>query len=1086
MKAQTLLRIWVRFAYALVPALALAAPARYTLVLADPPVVRFETEAMAKGGASRAALAEHRAKIEAAQQTLAIELASRKIRMTGSVSGLLNAVFVTAPGVTKEELAKLPGVVAVAEDLPYKRLMVTAVDLHRVTQAWTAAGGEQNAGAGVKIAVLDTGIDQQHPAFQDPALSVPAGYPRCSGGTCAYTTAKVIAVRSYVDRLVYNFTGDTRPDDESPRDRVGHGTAVAMVAAGVRHTSPLGTISGVAPKAYLGNYKIFGSPGVNDVAFDSAVIPALNDAVSDGMNIAILSFGRPAVWAPGDRGSTCQLNGNSPCDPLADAVENASALMLVVVAAGNDGDIGTNSAFAYNSIHTPATAPSALTVGATTNSQRYRIPVRVTGDAPQALQTIQSVFGDGPQPVADVRAPLRDAATIQDNGLACSPLPNGSLAGAIAIIQRGAGGECKFVTKINNAAKAGAVAVLMEQSDGSDFLFPMLGLRETGIPAVMIGSTAGKALRSFLASNAGREGVIERLPLAFPFDGNFVAFFSSLGPSIGGGAIKPEVAAVGYPLYMATQKYDPNGELYSANGYAASQGTSFAAPIAAGAAALFKQRNPSATPAQMKSAVVNTANTDVVDVDASDNVVPASVHAVGAGKVDALGAVQTTLTARESVVSFGYLTSSTTFPVGRTLTLMNHGTAAANVQLRIEGANNAAARVTLGDTAFALGAGANRAVSVRLEGARPAPGSYTGFITISGGAVALRVPYSFLVGDNTPFNIVPLRGFDFNGEVSKAVSPFFKVLDRYGVPVSNVSVVWPANQIRGGGRIDAAFGDTDALGIHEARVILGPQVGEQEFVANAGGLTVRFSGRAKLAPVILTDGVVNAASNQVGRGVAPGSYVAIYGRALSEAFKIASTPYLPLSLSNVSVSFDAPNGVSYPGRLHFVSETQVNVQVPWELQGQNTAQMKVSIGDVSGALYTVPLNDYSPAVFEIPDPSGTIVAAALDENFGLVTSANPLQRGRAGQIYGNGLGPVTNTPASGETSPADPLASSRVQPSVTIGGRPAQVLFSGLTPFTVGLYQINLVPAIDTPTGLQPVVITVNGVASKPVNIAIR
>ena len=83
------------------------------------------------------------------------------------------------------------------------------------------------------------------------------------------------------------------------------------------------TISGVAPKAFLGNYKIFGSPGVNDVVYDSAVIPALDDAVSDGMDIAVLSFGRPAVWAPADKGNTCQLAATQPCDPLADAVENA-------------------------------------------------------------------------------------------------------------------------------------------------------------------------------------------------------------------------------------------------------------------------------------------------------------------------------------------------------------------------------------------------------------------------------------------------------------------------------------------------------------------------------------------------------------------------------------------------------------------------------------------------------------------------------------------------------------------------------------------------------------------------------------------
>src|SRR5262249_49465852 len=162
-------------------------------------------------------------------------------------------------------------------------------------------------------------------------------------------------------------------------------------------------------------------------------------------------------------------------------------------------------------------APSALTVGASTNSQRYRIPVRVTGDAPANLQQVQALFGDGPQPIADLRAPLRDAG-----GTACSPLPGGSLAGAIGIVQRGDSGECTFTTKINNAQKAGAVAVLVEQKAGSDLLFPMGGLRETGVPALMIGSTDGQALRAFLQRNSGRETVIERSPLAFPTDPNLI------------------------------------------------------------------------------------------------------------------------------------------------------------------------------------------------------------------------------------------------------------------------------------------------------------------------------------------------------------------------------------------------------------------------------------------------------------------------------------------------------------------------------------------------------------------------------------
>ncbi|MCC6539931.1 MAG: S8 family serine peptidase [Bryobacterales bacterium] len=1057
---------------------------RYVLVMAEPPVLEAERTM------ARAAVAGHRLKLRSAQSAAREALAAMRIGVAvhGSSTGVLNAIFVSAPAGSEAELARIPGVARVVEDAPIRLAAVRAMDLHRVSEAWQNVGGEANAGAGVKIAVLDTGIDQEHASFQDSALAAPAGFPRCQERDCRFTNSKVIVARSYVDRLVYNFAGDTRPDDESARDRKGHGTAVAMVAAGVRHQSPLGTISGVAPKAFLGNYKIFGSPGVNDGTYTSAVVPALEDAIADGMDIAVLSFGRPAEWAPLDEGSRCELPAGRPCDPLAAAVETAARRMLVVVAAGNDGDIGTHSAFALNSVHSPANAPSALAVGATTNAQRYRIAVTVAGEGvPPALAPIQALFGEGNRLAAPLRAPLRDAAAILDDGLACAPLPAGSLAGAIAIVQRGpAANSCTYATKVIHAQRAGAVAVLVEQRDGADALLLMGGLREAGIPALMIGSSAGKALREFLRNNGGREAVIAASPSAFPFEQDFAAFFSSLGPSIDNGAIKPEVAAVGYPMYMATQRFDPNGEMYSPDGYVAAQGTSFAAPIAAGVAALFKQRNQNATPALMKSAVVNTATADVDDVDERDRVVEASVHAVGAGKVNAPGAARTTLGVNESVVSFGYL-FSTSLPVARTLTVVNQGNAQASVRLQVEGANNASARVVLDATSFNLAAGATRPVAVRLEGARPAPGLYSGIVSVTGGAVPLRVPYSFLVGDGTPFNIVPLRGFAFTGETGTALRLFFKVMDRYGVPVTGARVEWPADRIRGGGRIDAAFGNTDGLGIHEARVILGSQVGEQSFVARAAGsLEVPFSGRALRAPAIATDGAVNAASNQVGRGVAPGSYIAIYGQALSEVFKIASTASLPLSLANVSIGFDTPSGRSYPGRLYFVSEGQINLQVPWELQGLNGAQIKVSIGDISSGLYALPLNEHSPALFEIPDPGGSVVAAALDAQFQLVTTANPLQRGQSGQLYGNGLGPVTNQPATGEPSPAGPLAETRTTPTVTIGGRPAQVLFSGLTPGSVGLYQINIIPAADTPTGLQPVVVTIGGIASKPVNIAIR
>ena len=139
-----------------------------------------------------------------------------------------------------------------------KRHLNRALDLMNVRTAWSSLNGEANAGAGVKIAVLDTGIDQNHAAFQENGLQYPAGFPK---GESSYTNRKVISARSYVNMLVGTDPKFTRPDDLSPRDRVGHGTAVAMIAAGGQNTGPVATITGVAPRAWLGNYKVLGRLG---------------------------------------------------------------------------------------------------------------------------------------------------------------------------------------------------------------------------------------------------------------------------------------------------------------------------------------------------------------------------------------------------------------------------------------------------------------------------------------------------------------------------------------------------------------------------------------------------------------------------------------------------------------------------------------------------------------------------------------------------------------------------------------------------------------------------------------------------------
>ncbi|MBC8167275.1 MAG: S8 family serine peptidase, partial [Bryobacteraceae bacterium] len=255
---------------------------------------------------------------------------------------MMNAMFIKASATDAAQLATMPGVVRVLPVRKVKMFLDRAVTLTRVTDVWNQVGTD-NAGAGIKIAIIDTGIDVGHAGFQDSSLTIPVSFPRANNSTdLAYTNSKVIVARSYVDML-------SSPDpDVSARDRVGHGTALAMIAAGVRNSGPLATIAGVAPKAWLGSYKVFGSPGVNDNAGDDAVMKAMDDAVADGMDVISMSLGSDIAPRLAD-------------DPDVNAVERATrAGVIVIVSAGNNGP-------GSGTIASPATAPSAIATGASTN-----------------------------------------------------------------------------------------------------------------------------------------------------------------------------------------------------------------------------------------------------------------------------------------------------------------------------------------------------------------------------------------------------------------------------------------------------------------------------------------------------------------------------------------------------------------------------------------------------------------------------------------------------------------------------------------------------------------------------------------------
>ena len=1045
-----------------------AAPpvAEYALVLSDASVAAATTSRQALDGVEARGRLQG---IRAAQRGVRAELARRNVRIVGSAELLLNAVFVSIPRDRAGELAGIPGVARVQYLPPLRRHLDRALDLVKVQQAWNTLGGASSAGAGVKIGIIDTGIDQNHPGFQDASLSPPSGFPK---GDTGFTNSKVVVARSYVGML-------PAPDDQSPRDRVGHGTAIAMIAAGVRNTGPAATIQGVAPKALLGNYKVFGSPGVNDYTLYSAVSLALEDALRDGMDIVTLSLGEgdPATYGPLDSFPECGDGRTAAaCDIRAQAVETAIRNGLtVVVSAGNDGDTAAQFP-ALNTVHSPGTAPSAITVGASTNSHAFFQAVRASGaGVPGNLKNMLALFGDGPKLASPLTAPVRDVARLQSGGPACAALPAGSLSGAVALVRRGG---CAFNDKINYAQQAGAAGVLMFQTGGPDTPFRIQGVQDTGIPVAAIGSSDGAALQAYVASSSDAAVTLD--PALAPTDtaADTVARFSSRGPAIGTYGVKPELVAVGTDLYTATQKFDPNGNLYHASGYSAANGTSYAVPLVAGAAALVKQKHGDWKPAQIKSALVNTATQDVTDSGGR-----ARVTAVGAGKLNAGDAVNAVATFDPAAISFGVITESSV-NVGKTLKIFNSG-AAAEFKFAVVPPN---AAVTLSNAAKVIQPGAD-SIIVTLQGSRPNPGAYEGFIEITGPGPTMRVPYLYLVGDGRAFNIFPLVNGGFVGGVGDTDWFLgFKLIDQYGVPVAAQPVTFSA--VPGGGTVTRADTQTDPLGIAGAFVNLGAKPGDQIFTATAGGLTAQFNGYARAIPTVAASGVVNAASFQVGSGLSPGSYVSVLGSALAEATRVTSTASLPLSLAAVSVSFDdAPANptLSLPGRLHFVSSGQINVQIPWEFQGKGAAWMTLSAGGIVSSAYRVPLNDFSPGIFEYNDV-GVQSAAVLDESYKVVGQANPAKRGRAVQIYVNGLGPVDKTlqPASGEPTPAQPLVWTSESPTVTIGGRAAQVIFNGLAPGNVGLYQVNAIVPADAGTGLQPVVVSIHGVDSKAANMPVQ
>ena len=231
--------------------------------------------------------------------------------------------------------------------------------------------------------------------------------------------------------------------------------------------------------------------------------------------------------------------------------------------------------------------------------------------------------------------------------------------------------------------------------------------------------------------------------------------------------------------------------------------------------------------------------------------------------------------------------------------------------------------------------------------------------------------------------------------------------------------------------------------------------------------------------------VVNAASFQ-SNVLVPGSIVSLFGTDFATGTASAVGLPLPDTLAGTRVQV---NGSLAP--LFYVSPTQINFQVPWRVAGGTLGAISLDFSDQSIA--TVPIVSASPGIFTVEhngEGQGAVLIAGTGSYAAPVGEASrgfPVARGGYIEIYATGLGAVDNEPRDGSLASSDPLSRTIATPSVTIGGVPAEVTFSGLAPGQVGLYQVNARVPHDAPVGdFVPLVLSMEGAVSNTVTIAVR
>jgi minor extracellular serine protease Vpr len=752
---------------------------------------------------------------------------ARQVRLLGGrvferFTDAYNGVAVRVPRAAVGKLAAIPGVRAVYVDRSVSRDNVAGVQYIRANNAWADLG---LTGAGVKVAVIDTGIDYYHANFG--GSGDPADFDNDNGltiGTPAFPNAKVVGG--------YDFAGDDYDDssddpakntphpDPDPLDCNGHGSHTAGTAAGfgvltngdtfggpydattyAANTFTIGP--GVAPEATIYGYRVFGCEGSSS---EAVIVAALDRAMTDNVDVVNMSLGSPF-------GRTDEPSAESS-NTLA---ENG---IVVVASAGNSG------AGAY--IHgSPAAASRALAVAAIDASSPTFPGATVGLSTGQSIvvQESNGPFQGDPGPALPA-GPLGVAVlrTSYPNGpvsLGCDPAEYtgypGGVAGKLVVTVRG---TCARVARAIFGEQAGAAAVAMINTSTSfpPFEGKITSNPDTGEPFEvtipffgvrgLIGG-GGDADKLIAADGGSATSFAPTSVVNTAYQ--VAASFTSGGPRNVDSAVKPDVIAPGVSVKSTAVGTGTEGSRMS--------GTSMAAPHTAGVAALVTEAHPAWSTEAIKAAIVDTANAS------SSKILSYNVRTAGTGVVDARRAVDTTAYATTAdasgTLSFGYEPRGSAYAESLPLTL--HNTSGSAITYNLAAATNGSqlgTSVAFSANPVTVPAGDSVTVDVTLSlsaaavaALPPASSSIFGSVVSVRGAV-VATPTTSGTGIyplRVPYVLVP-RGLSAVAASARSAYTRSGGISTASVPVAN-------------GGIHSGVADVYAWGIHDANDVSGAEDG---------------------------------------------------------------------------------------------------------------------------------------------------------------------------------------------------------------------------------------------------------------------